>query len=111
MKLRHCFIDEKGNIWKDTTLIEAAKGLEARPFNVSEISLDEVIHWSLINIRDYIVHYKRVQDADCSFPIILRSDGYLMDGYHRIIKAKITGETLTAKQFVKNPEPDIINND
>ncbi|TET61106.1 MAG: hypothetical protein E3J47_05730 [Candidatus Stahlbacteria bacterium] len=106
MKLKHCFIDEHGRIWRDSTLIEASKGIEAKPFDVEKISLDETIRWKISNLRDYVAHYKRVQEADCSIPIILRSDGYPMDGWHRIIKAKATGKALTARQFVENPKPD-----
>jgi len=32
-----------------------------------------------------------------------------MDGWHRIIKARAEGFTLTAKRFVKNPKPDFMN--
>lgn len=109
MKLKHCFIDSEGNVWKDSTLIKAAADLPVEPFKILDISLDEIIRWKMINLRDYIAHYKRVQDADCSIPIILRSDGYPMDGWHRIIKAWVNGESLTAKRFVKNPEPDFRN--
>ncbi len=106
MKLKHCFVDGEGNVWEDSTLIKAAEGLPVGPFEVSSISLDEIIRWKIVSLRDYIVHFERVRDADCSIPIILRSDGYPMDGWHRIIKASVTGESLTAKRFVKNPEPD-----
>ena len=109
MKLRHCFVDEYGNIWKDSTLIKAAKNLPVKMFNIADISLNEELRWKISNLRDYVVHYKRVQNADCSIPIILRSDGFPMDGWHRIIKARAEGFTLTAKRFVKNPKPDFMN--
>ena len=110
MKLRRCFIDHDGNIWKDSTLIEASKNIEAKPFNIDSISLDEIIRWKVTNLRDYVNHYKRVRDADCSIPIILSEDGYPMDGWHRIIKAKSQGGIrLWAKQFDKNPKPDFVN--
>ena len=89
MKLKRCFIDEYGNIWRDATLIKAALDIQARPFDVAQISFDEVLRWKIVNVRDYVAHYKRVRDADCSIPIILRDDGYPMDGWHRI-----TGENI-----------------
>ena len=110
MKLKHCFIDHQGNIWKDSTLINAAKDLPVKPFVVKDVSLDEIIRWKISNLRDYVAHYKRVQQADCTIPIILRSDGYPMDGWHRIIKAMAIGINLTATQFITDPEPDFINN-
>ena len=109
MKLKRCFLDGSGNIWKDSTLIRASRGLPAKPFKVSEISLDEVIRWKIVNLRDYAVHFKRVLESDCSIPIILRSDGYPMDGWHRIIKALSTGQKLTARRFIKDPKPDFAN--
>jgi len=109
MKLKHCFIDHNGNIWRDSTLIKAAKYLPVSPFKVSDVSLEEVIRWKIANLRDYVAHYRRVRNADCSVPIILRSDGYPMDGWHRIIKAKSEGLELTARRFEKDPAPDFIN--
>lgn len=109
MKFKHCFIDHQGNVWKNSTLIEASKNLEVKPFDTTKVSLDEVIRWKIANLRDYMVHYKRVVEADCSIPIILRSDGYPMDGWHRIIKAKAENIQLTAKRFINDPEPDFVN--
>ena len=106
MKLKRCFIDENGSIWKDSSLIEKSKELQPEPFDISQISYEEVLRWKIVNIRDYVSHFKRVLNADCSIPIILRSDGYPMDGLHRIIKALSTGEKLTAKKFKITPEPD-----
>ena len=109
MKLKHCFIDEHGNVWRDSTLIAAAEGLPVEPFHIAEISLDEIIRWKITNLRDYVAHYSRVTDADCTIPIILRADGYPMDGWHRIIKALYTGEKLTAQRLLKLPDPDLKN--
>ena len=106
MKLKHCFIDKNGNVWRDTTLIRVSKGIPEVPFDLSKISLDEIIRWKIANLRDYVAHYKRVQAADCSIPIILSSDGYPMDGWHRIIKAKAEGLALTARRFIQDPIPD-----
>ncbi len=109
MKLKRCFIDEYGNIWRDATLIKAALDIQARPFDAAQISFDEVLRWKIVNVRDYVAHYKRVRGADCSIPIILRDDGYPMYGWHRIIKAKAEGLTLTARRFIENPPPDFKN--
>ena len=109
MKFPHCFVDEKGNVWKDSTLIEASKKLKLELFDHESVSFDEVIRWKIVNVRDHVSHYKRVRDADCSIPIILRSDGYPMDGWHRIIKAKAERLPMQARRFIKNPDPDFIN--
>lgn len=107
MKFQDCFIDEHGNIWRTKTLIEESEKLPIFKFNVDCVSLDEVIRWKLATLRDYYVHFVRVRDTDLTIPIILRNDGYIMDGWHRVIKAISTGEKyLPARQFVSNPEPD-----
>jgi len=112
MKLKRCFIDHRGNIWKDATLIEAAKDIPETVFLISNVSLDEMIRWKIANLRDYVDHHKRVMNADLSIPIILRPDGYPMDGWHRIIKAIGSGrKELTAKRFTAEtlPKPDLRN--
>jgi hypothetical protein len=108
MKFKNCFIDEHGNIWRTQTLIEKSKDLKVVPYEIDAGALvDENIMWKLTNVRDYLVHYKRVQRADLCIPIILRSDGYIMDGWHRVIKAISCGtSTLPSRQFIVNPEPD-----
>lgn len=107
MKFKNCFIGKDGDIWKEKTLIEASKDLPVIQFDVNSIPLDEEIRWNTDNLRDYITHYSRVTKADLTIPIILRSDGYPMDGWHRIIKARFEGlQYLPARKFKTNPEPD-----
>ena len=107
MMKQNCFIDKEGNVWREKTLIKHSEHLPITQFEIKEIWLDEVLRWSIANLRDYVAHFKRVDKADITTPIILRSDGYPMDGWHRIIKAKSIGvEFLPAKKFKINPEPD-----
>ena len=110
MKLKRCFIDHEGSIWRDSTLIKASENLPIEPFYAHDIKLlDEQIRWKIVDVRDYAAHYRRVMEADCSIPIILRSDGYPMDGWHRIIKAIVENLPLTARRFIVDPEPDFRN--
>lgn len=52
-------------------------------------------------------HVRLIQEADMSFPIILSSDGRVMDGRHRVAKAMLEGhETIEAVKFSQDPEPD-----
>ena len=106
----HCFIDEKGQVFKEESLLKAAEGLPIIDYKIdTEKLLEELINWQLKNFRDYLVHYKRVNEADLSQPLILRSDGYIMDGWHRIIKALHQGlKSLPAKRFIIDPAPDSI---
>jgi hypothetical protein len=54
-------------------------------------------------------HYKKIEQADLSYPIILNEAGGLMDGTHRLVKAWILGhESIRAVKFEKTPQPDIV---
>ena len=107
MKFKDCFIDGEGNIWKTKSLIEASKDLSVFQLDISKKNLDTVLRWKLVNLRDYLNHYKRVMTADLSKPLILRADGYIMNGWHRVIKALFEGKRfLPAKTFKETPLPD-----
>ena len=57
--------------------------------------------------RAIVEHARLIQGADLSFPIILSSDGRVMDGMHRVAKAVLEGrETIEAVKFSEDPEPD-----
>ena len=65
---------------------------------------DDVLTW-----RSVAEHANLIQAADLNFPIILSSDGSVMDGMHRVAKAWLLGLTeIQAVQFVKDPAPDQI---
>jgi hypothetical protein len=103
-----CFIDEKGRIFKTESLHRAAENIPVTTYHINvDAILDELIRWRLDNFRDFMNHFKRVKDADLSKPLIVRSDGYVMDGWHRIIRAILEGITdLPQKRFIVDPEPD-----
>jgi len=52
-------------------------------------------------------HARLICEADLRHPILLSSDGRVMDGMHRVAKALIAERlTLPAKRFVLDPAPD-----
>ena len=54
-------------------------------------------------------HARLIQETDLSYPIILSSDGRVMDGMHRVAKAYINGhERIEAVRFEVDPEPDYV---
>ena len=58
-------------------------------------------------MRVIVEHITLIQEADLGFPIILSSDGRVMDGMHRVAKALLEGkETIEVVQFSQDPEPD-----
>ena len=57
--------------------------------------------------RNIAEHARLINEADLAFPIILSSDGGVMDGMHRVAKAVLEGrDTIAARQFTCDPEPD-----
>ena len=51
-------------------------------------------------------------ESDLAFPVILSSDGRVMDGMHRICKALLQGlDCVDAVRSVRDPEPDDIGVD
>jgi len=96
--------------WSVNKLFKLAEDLK-----VMEIPLDHLnINYTYqhLNLRYMAMHFKAVQKADLSYPIILDEDGELMDGRHRLMKALIKGhKTIKAVRFESNPKPCIITED
>ena len=97
--------------WLTKRLWELADGLEIFPVSINEIKeFDQNCWFAAENpptCRAVAEHSKKIADADLSFPIILSSEGRLMDGGHRIAKAWLLGqEKIYAVQFEEDPAPD-----
>jgi hypothetical protein len=59
--------------------------------------------------RSVVEHALLINEADLAFPVILSSDGRIMDGMHRIAKALLLGQShVLAVQFAEDPEPDYV---
>jgi len=59
--------------------------------------------------RAVVEHARLIEAVDLAFPIILSSDGRVMDGMHRVGKAALLGRsTIEAVQFTGDPKPDYI---
>jgi hypothetical protein len=51
-------------------------------------------------------HMKRVLSADLTKPIIVSAEGWIMDGCHRLVRAKLDGcDVIKAVRFTVTPEP------
>ena len=54
-------------------------------------------------------HMRLVEETDLKYPIILSSDGRIMDGMHRVVKALVQGlASIEAVRFEIDPEPDFV---
>jgi hypothetical protein len=59
--------------------------------------------------RAVVEHARLIDAADLSFPIILSSNGRVMDGMHRVGRAALLGRTtIEAVRFTEDPNPDYI---
>jgi hypothetical protein len=100
--------------WNVRRLVELSRDLPRERVLLSAIrELDEP-YWSnegteSVTCRDIVDHARLMLDCDLSFPIILSSDGRIMDGMHRACKALLQNRAdIEAVRFLKDPEPDYI---
>lgn len=110
-KQTHSRPTENGRaVWYTERLWSLAKELPTKRVAIAEIKEFDMDCWfgnDTPTCREVARHAKRIMEADLSFPVILSSEGLLMDGGHRIAKAWIAGEeTVSAVQFTQDPEPD-----
>lgn len=105
------FVDGDGNAWTAPYLYKKAKELGLKKERVSLRHLDlSAIPWQDGVIRSmdcFLYHANRIKRADLSYPIIMRDDGYIIDGWHRVAKAILNGgSSILAYRFETYIEPD-----
>lgn len=58
-------------------------------------------------VRAVVQHVRQIQEADFSLPVILSSDGLLLDGMHRVAEAVLSCDTGALAQHLScAPDPD-----
>lgn len=98
--------------WDVHRLIRLSAGLPVRRVPLDSIRELDTAYWALPGaphptVRELVVHLRLVLAADPAYPVILGSDGRLMDGMHRIALALLEGRTeVPAVRFDVDPEPD-----
>jgi hypothetical protein len=114
-KQYHFRQSERGLLaWDVDQLAELTKNLPRIQVPLTAIrELDEPYWFSSGNheatCRAVVEHAQFIAEADLAFPIILSSDGSVMDGMHRVGKALLSGLTsIEAVQFESDPAPDHI---
>lgn len=95
-----------GDFWYVPKLIEAAKDLPVFDLPLCALYIG-VQPWDLEDIADFAYHAKRALDTDLAHPVLLNPNGYIVDGWHRVVRALIEGKpTIKAKRFEDFPPPD-----
>lgn len=99
--------------WDVDRLVALASVLEPELVPIASIrELDEPYWGEPMTCRNVAEHARLTNEADVNYPVILSSDGRIMDGMHRVLKALIRGESqIRAVRFLSDPEPDFVGVD
>jgi len=103
--------DGEESIWDTEKLWKRAKRLKVRSIPIGDIidQLDEPV-WGEPTVNEVLDHMRRIHNADLKYPIILSEEGYVMNGYHRLAKAKINRKRkVKVVRFRKNPKADEVH--
>jgi hypothetical protein len=97
-----CWIGTDG--WSVPRLFELARNLSVIEMPLDHLCIGQV--YNDLTIKDMVMHFRAVEDADLTHPIILSEHGEIMDGRHRVMKAlMLNHSTIKAVRFEENPEP------
>ncbi len=92
--------------WYVRDLIEKSKDFPVYDIDIASIDFG-VMPWNLKSIYDLVQHAIRINDCFLEHPVILSPTGWIMDGWHRVVKAVIQGEkTIKAVRFMELPMPE-----
>ena len=96
--------------WHIESVWRAARNLPVEQVQIGSIrELDEDCWFNgrPATVRAVVDHAARMHSADLELPVILASDGQVLDGMHRIAKALLEGRaTLPARRLPVDPDPD-----
>ena len=101
--------------WDVHRLVQLSKDLPRIRVPLDAIREIDEPHWFSGGAQDatcraVMEHARMINEANLQFPIILSSDGRVMDGMHRVLKAALTGSpSIEAVRFERDPEPDLID--
>lgn len=109
-------VDGKILIWNVNKLIELCKDFPILSIPLKDIREINEPYWFppevIVTTKDIIEHMKLVNEASLDYPIILCSEGRIIDGMHRVAKAILLGHThIKAVRFKDPMTPDYINVD
>ena len=103
--------------WDLLKIWDVTKNFEVKEISVNELwdeRYSKAFCWlhqeeEITNLF-FLHHMKRVLKADLDYPIILSEENYILDGVHRLMKAKHLGiKKIKYVQFEKDPTSQNIN--
>ena len=100
----------KRYVWDVRRLWALSRDFPVFDFEISEFSGFDIDMWfcgvNVPTVRSVYQHCLRINHADLSYPIILDANGIVLDGVHRLLKAKTLGSaTVSAVRFDTMPAP------
>jgi len=104
-------------IWDVRRLRELATDLPVTQIRLTDIPDIERVGWygdpgrhGRLTVREIADHVRRIQGVNPDDPILISAEGFVFDGLHRLARAWLEGrETISAKVFAEDPEPDRVN--
>lgn len=103
------YVDGNGNRWCAVKLIQSVKEQGLVPFKLPLQCIDiSVSVWGdCSSIYSMANHVRRALDGDSTYPVIMDHTGFIIDGWHRVLRALIEGkEYIMAVRFNKSsPAP------
>ncbi|MRW88863.1 hypothetical protein GJ699_02575 [Duganella sp. FT80W] len=100
---------QDGKVWNVTNLIARAKDLEPFDLPLAAIYLGTEVWGATGTPYGMAFHMRRALDVDTSYPVIMSEEGFIMDGWHRVLRALIDGNaTIKAVRFAKTPPHDYL---
>jgi len=100
--------------WDVHRLVDLCRNMQPEEIPLSSIKeLDEEFWYGLDGnsptCRSVALHAKLIMEVNLDHPVILSSEGRVMDGMHRVCRALIKGKgSIMAYRFQVDPEPDFI---
>jgi hypothetical protein len=104
--------DSAFDAWDVDHLVALSASLPVKEVALTSIRELDTAHWvgadeSPMTVRTLVRHMELVNQADLSYPVILGTDGQVMDGMHRVARCLLEGRAVvSAVQFAEQPEPD-----
>jgi hypothetical protein len=114
-KQYHFWPGEHGlDAWDVDRLIELSRDLPVQEVELGDIWEIDTVYWfdgrEQPTVRKVVEHARLIEEVDLSYPIILGSDGRVMDGMHRVARALLEGRSsIGAVRLTEHPEPDYRN--
>lgn len=101
--------EDGDRVWVVTNLIAKAKDLV--PFDLPLVAIYTGVNvWTPVGSAYGMAHHmRRALNVDTDYPVILCQEGFIMDGWHRVLRALIDGKaTIKAVRFAETPASDYL---